>query len=252
MADVVMNEEKEDKKAAKRAAKAEKKLRKKSSKKGAIFIILTVLIILSAILAAIYLDLFGIRSNLLNDTLEKIPVINNIMPPTGESNTSKTKEELELEVSNLTSTLLSNANKIEELESKLLESQNEIIRLKAFEDEKLDFMADKEAFDIMVASENPDAYISFYEEIYPETAEEVYRNLKVSQLSEQELKNYIARFENMKAGNASNILSEMIYTDLDIVIMILENLSNTHSASILEAFDPIDAATVVKRMSPRE
>ena len=102
----------------------------------------------------------------------------------------------------------------------------------------------------MVALNDPKAYSSFYESIAPENAEELYKQAVNKEVTDKALKDYIQTFENMKKDAATKILEELIITDMDLVITILQNLSSEKRSEILSTMDPKNAASCSKLLSP--
>lgn len=199
---------------------------------GIIFII-----ILSISVAILGFNLGNIRDKYLRPGLERIPIINNLLPPLEEEQIQEQPvDEKQQTIDSLTA-------EIEEL-------NKEISRLKEFEQAQLEFKAEKEEFDKMIALNDPKAYSNFYETISPENAEELYKQAINQEVVDKEFKDYIQTFENMKKDAAATILEELIITDMDLVITILNNLSSKKRSEILSAMDPQNAASCSRLLSP--
>ncbi len=210
-------------------------------KKGGCLLKLIIAIIIIALpIVLVSLNVGGVRDNYLRPVLEKIPIVKNLLPPL-ESETDANVEEQPLD---------ENQERIDALTKEIEDLNKEINRLKEFENAQLQFKADKEQFDKMVALNDPKAYSSFYESIAPENAEELYKQAVNKEVTDKALKDYIQTFENMKKDAATKILEELIITDMDLVITILQNLSSEKRSEILSTMDPKNAASCSKLLSP--
>lgn len=210
-------------------------------KKGGCLLKLIIAIIIIALpIVLVSLNVGGVRDNYLRPVLEKVPIVKNLLPPL-ESETDANVEEQPLD---------ENQERIDALTKEIEDLNKEINRLKEFENAQLQFKADKEQFDKMVALNDPKAYSSFYESIAPENAEELYKQAVNKEVTDKALKDYIQTFENMKKDAATKILEELIITDMDLVITILQNLSSEKRSEILSTMDPKNAASCSKLLSP--
>ena len=199
---------------------------------GIIFII-----IVSIPIAIIGFNVGNIRDRYLRPGLERIPIINNLLPPLEEEQI----EEQPVDEQQQT---------IDSLTAEIEELNKEIARLREFEQTQLEFRAEKEEFDRMIALNDPQAYANFYESISPENAEELYKQAINQEVMDKEFKDYIQTFETMKKDAATTILEELIITDMDLVITILDNLSSKKRSEILGAMDPQNAASCSRLLSP--
>lgn len=212
---------------------------KKKKGKGLIkFLIFIIIIAIPIVL--ISLNVGNIRDKYLRPGLERIPIIKNLLPPLETDN-----EQTEEVVDEKQQTIDSLTKEIEEL-------NKEITRLKEFENSQLEFKTQKEEFDKMIALNDPKAYSSFYESISPENAEELYKQAINKEVTDKRFKEYIQTFETMKKDAVATILEELIITDMDLVITILENVSSDKRSEILSAMDPKNAASCSKLLAPVE
>lgn len=210
-------------------------------KKGKRLIKFLIFIIIVAIpIVLISLNVGNIRDKYLRPGLERIPIIKNLLPPLETDN-----EQTEEVVDEKQQTIDSLTKEIEELNKK-------ITRLKEFENSQLEFKTQKEEFDKMIALNDPKAYSSFYESISPENAEELYKQAINKEVTDKRFKEYIQTFETMKKDAVATILEELIITDMDLVITILENVSSDKRSEILSAMDPKNAASCSKLLAPVE
>nr|WP_317358333.1 hypothetical protein [uncultured Tyzzerella sp.] len=198
------------------------------------------IIIIAIPIALISFNVGGVRDKYLRPMLEKIPIVKNLLPPveTEEGQTEQPIDENQQAINSLTA-------EIEEL-------NKEIARLKEFENAQLKFKAEKEQFDKMIALNDPKAYATFYETIAPENAEKLYKEAVNKQVVDKKFKDYVQTFENMKKDAATKILEELITTDMDLVITILQNLSSEKRSEILSTMDPKNAASCSKLLYPAQ
>lgn len=212
--------------------------KKKKGKRLIKFLIFIIIIAIPIVL--ISLNVGNIRDKYLRPGLERIPIIKNLLPPLETDN-----EQTEEVVDEKQQTIDSLTKEIEELNKK-------ITRLKEFENSQLEFKTQKEEFDKMIALNDPKAYSSFYESISPENAEELYKQAINKEVTDKRFKEYIQTFETMKKDAVATILEELIITDMDLVITILENVSSDKRSEILSAMDPKNAASCSKLLAPVE
>lgn len=212
---------------------------KKKKGKGLVKFLI-VIIIIAIPIVLISLNVGNIRDKYLRPGLERIPIIKNLLPPLETDN-----EQTEEVVDEKQQTIDSLTKEIEELNKK-------ITRLKEFENSQLEFKTQKEEFDKMIALNDPKAYSSFYESISPENAEELYKQAINKEVTDKRFKEYIQTFETMKKDAVATILEELIITDMDLVITILENVSSDKRSEILSAMDPKNAASCSKLLAPVE
>lgn len=246
-------EEKElTKKEQKALKKQEKKSEKENGKKkkgGFIKLVLFFLIILGAIYALLYFDVFSIRSKYLDSTIQNTPVLKNMFPATSETE-SYTKADYVDEINSLKAENEQLTNQVADLTKQNEAYVEQIGRLSPLEEEQVKFKQDKELFDQMIAQNDPNAYKTFYEGIYPDTAKDEYDKIIGDQALNKEISDYVARFTAMDESNAASILEIMSNTDIDLVVEILNNMSADKSGTILGAMTPESAAVIAKRMAP--
>lgn len=149
-------------------------------------------------------------------------------------------------------------NEIDRLENtngeyakKILELQAEIDRLKVFEDEYNAFQERVRRFDINVVynSNAPDIeeYKKWYEEINPETAEEIYRQVVEQLQFDEAIQQKADLLKNMKPGNAAKVLEEMT-ADLEYTCKILLCMKVTEATEIMNKMDQLFVARLLQTM----
>ncbi len=210
-----------------------------------------VLIVILIVVIAMGVSVFVFREPILGFA-RKIPVINKIVP-VGETVVKElTMEEL-VEINKDYEKDLERLTKdIELLETnyKELQSRNEI--LQKYEDQYLDFISQKEEWDTEIASQNPELYISYYEEIYPETAGEIYKILKGDILLTNEQQATIKAVQKMDQEQAAKALEVLLSTDRELVKIIMGNMKGDERSVILDNMKSESAATVIKLILPWE
>lgn len=225
--------------------------------------IVTVLIVLVIIL--IWLGIFGVLvklnvgnfgSDVLYPVLKDVPVLNWILPETEEKESASQEydnltdanariRELESQLAATSSSDNANSSEIEDLRA-------EVNRLKKFETAQSQFAERVRRFDenVVYNDKAPDTeeYKTWYEEIEPETAENIYREVVKNFQYSQEVKDQADTYAKMEPANAAAILQEMS-NDLTLVASILDSMQSSKSALILEAMEPTVAAQVTTKMT---
>lgn len=227
---------------------------------GAIIAIIIVIIWLLVFALLIKMDVGGFGTNVMRPLLKDVPVLNKVLPNVSD-------DDVAAENDYRYKTLYDAIERIKELESQVVmqndqltqdaeliaDLQSEIARLKVFEENQLYYDALKKKFDEeVVFTENaPDieVYKSWYEEMNPENAEEIYIRVLERLDYAQKVKDWAATYAKMDPEAAAAILSEMT-GDLDLVTQILLIMNATQRAEILEAMDPVFAAKLTHVMYP--
>lgn len=227
---------------------------------GAVIAVIIVIIWLLVFALLIKMDVGGFGTNVMRPLIKDVPVLNKILPTVSDDDVAaqtgyryKTLydaieriKELEAEAALKDEQLAANAETIADL-------QNEIARMKVFEDNQLTYEALKKKFDeeVVFTDNAPDIeeYKSWYETINPENAAELYVKVLERLDYSKKVKEWASTFSKMEAAAAADILSEMT-GDLDLVTQILLNLSATQRANILAEMDPVYAAKLTHVMYP--
>ncbi len=233
------------------------------TKEGAGSKIVTILIVI--VIVAIWLGIFGVLikldvgnfgSGVLYPVLKDVPVLNMILPEVeGEQQDNKEYDnlkeanarirELESQLSATNNADTANSDEIKEL-------KEEIERLQKFELEQKAFAERVKRFDENVVyndkAPETDEYKTYYEEIEPDNAEEIYREVCKNFEYTQEVKDQAEMYGKMEPANAAAILSEMS-NDLTLVASILDSMQSSKSALILQNMEPTVAAQVTTKMT---
>ena len=250
----------------KKGKKNKKKGEKNEEKEGIVSKILTVMIVL--FIVAIWLAIFaflikydvgGFGSTVLRPILKDIPGINEILPDipdeqAAEENNYPYKnlpeameriKELEAQIAAANGSRKGDANYLAQLEA-------EVARLKTFEENQLQFQAEKDKFDkeVVFNDKAPDIeeYKKYYESISPDNAAEIYRQVVEQQEIERKLIEQAEMYKSMKPEEAARILNGM-GGDLDLVSNILLHMKTKEAGAILAKMDSNMAAKVTKKIS---
>ena len=228
--------------------------------------IVTVLIVL--VIVVIWLAIFGVLikldvgnfgSEVLYPVLKDVPVVNMILPEPAQnqSDTSTSKEydnltEANARIKELESQLAANKNAGSANQSEVSDLQAEINRLKKFEQEQSAFAKRVQEFDknVVYNDKAPDTeeVKKYYEEIEPDNAEKIYKEVCKDYEYSQEIKDQADAYGKMEPASAAAILSEMT-NDLTLVAKILDSMQTSKSALILQNMKPKTAAQVTTKMT---
>lgn len=196
----------------------------------------------------IKLDVGGFGSKVMAPIFKDVPVINKILPSTDDTDSSSYPyksladaityiKELEKNVQDANDQISADNEKIAELNS-------EVERLKNFEQEKEQFEKIKKQFyDEVVFGDDAipyDNYKKYYEEINPDYAETLYKQVLEKYMYDENYKELANAYSTMKPKKAAAALYEMT-GDLDKVVTILQNMNTENRAAILDALSDIDA-----------
>ncbi len=248
-------QEKIDKKARKFEKKAQRRERKLNWKKSKARKIVNNVIffgIVALIIAILGFNFLDIRDKYLRQYIEQIPVVGSFLPEPSDSSLeyNKTKEEVQAENQAYISEIADLTAEIDKLQTMLNSSNEEVDRLKEFEAGYLQFLDEKAAFDETVATTDPEAFMKYYEAMYAENAERIYTDLKGIEIDKEQFNDYIATFSSMEPSSVASILEEMMVTDIDLVVSILDEVSSDFAGEVLAAMAPDKAATVAKLLAP--
>lgn len=223
----------------------------------AVFIVLIWIAIFALL---IKLDVGGFGSSVLRPILKDVPVINAILPAASDAEVSSESgttykslaeaitriNELEDEIAIYKKNSDANAETISTLTA-------EVERLKTYEDNQTYFEELKKKFDEeVVYTENaPDitTYKAWYEEMYPENADEIYRQVTEQLAMDQVVTDLGTYYAAMKPSAAATIFQEMT-GDLEKVASILSTMKPAVAGEILAAMDSTLAAKLTLLIYP--
>ena len=223
------------------------------------FVTLVVILIwLGIIVLLIKSDFGGFGSTILRPMIKDVPYLNWILPEAEES-----EEGTEYQYETINDAI----DRIKELEALLdaqlaVNTENEemiadlqaqINELQIYKLEQDEFEKIKEKFyeEVVFSDEAPDIneYKTYYESIYPENAEVLYKQVVEQIAYNEKVADYAKTYSSMKAKEAAAIFDSMT-GDLQLVADILMNMKAQARADILGKMDPEIAAKVTAIMEP--
>lgn len=227
--------------------------------------LLTILIVF--VIVIIWLGIFGVLikldvgnfgSEVLYPVLKDVPVINKILPEVegeqspveGYTNIDEANariKQLEQELAALTGTNSASAEEVTELKA-------EVERLKKFEEQQKAFEQRVKEFDeeVVYNDKAPELseYQKYYEGIDPDNAAAIYRDVVKDLQYSAKITKQATTLTKMKPEQAASIL-ETMSGDLDLVASILDCMTESKSAAILENMTPETAAQIATKMTER-
>lgn len=235
---------------------------KESSTKGVgiIMIILIIITWLSVMALLVKCDVGGFGSEVLRPVFKDVPVINWILPEASDEEVIKESgypytnlaDALE-RIAVLEASIGSKEAEIVALTDQVAELQAEVSRLSVYESEQEEFETKKtEFFNEIVYGENApdtDIYVEWYNELDPEYAEQIYREIVAANTNDQQIIDLAKAYESMDPKDAAEIL-ETMDNDLDTVALIMNNMGTEAQGKILAEMDPEYAASVTKKLLP--
>lgn len=258
------SQRKEAKQRAKELALEEANLSDDEESGGfSVFLVTAIIILvwLGIIALLIKLDVGGFGSQVLAPVLSDVPVLNKILPESEETESATGEdyggysnlkdavndvESLKVQLESAQATVNADAEKITEL-------QNEVARLKTFEDKQLEFQRIKNEFyeEVVYAENGPgaDEYVKYFESMDPETAENLYKEVVKTEAVSEEIKEYAQAYSEMKPKQAATIFEGMT-DNLDLVAKILGVMEPDDRGAILGVMDSTVAAKITKIMDP--
>ncbi len=242
----------EDKKAGKELDEIKVKKPREKKKGRKLFWFFIFLGVIGLLGAAVYFNMGNITEKYLRPSMEKIPIVRNILPPKKEQDLygDLDRQQLVAQIENLKQEISVNEQQVTSLNADLIDKEKQIERLKEFENQQLQFKEDKKEFDRIVGENDPKAFADFYKKMDPQMAEIIYQQTIQDQKVTKDIKKYTATYEVMDPSSAASIMEEMVNTDLDLVVLILKNIEEEQRGAILGEMDPKNAARVTKRMAP--
>lgn len=257
------DQKKEAKRRAKEIAKQEEDLGLDEGN-GLVTFGATILIValwIAVVCVIVKLDIGGFGSSVLAPLLKDVPVVNMILPNSGQTETTDPGSyggysslqdavayirQLELELERVRTE--SNAK-----DADMERLYKEVERLREFEQKQVDFQRIRQEFyeEVVYAENGPGAeeYRKWYEEMDPATAEALYKQVVVQLEQSREVKEFAATYSAMKPKEAAEIFNLMT-DNLNLVAKILNTMSVESRGAILAAMDKDLAARLTKIMDP--
>lgn len=229
----------------------------RSSGKGLMIASIITLIIIAGVIALFYFNVAGVTDKFLIPTLNKVGLFEDLVPVEEVSPYAEwTEEDFLALIEEKEVTIKALREEVNTIGQASEEKDKEIIRLQAFEDEQLTFKKQKEEFDAMLVNSDyapaVSEYLKFYEIMYPENAEKIYKEVVTDTKYTEDIDDYVKTYEEMDEKSAAAILAEITSSDMELVILILENISAESRAKIMENMDPNIAARITKNLAPSQ
>lgn len=263
---------KEEKKKAKREAREAKKKAKadrdeledeneSTGNKFVLFVVtlLVIVIWLGIIALLIKTDVGGFGSTVLYPYLKDVKYVNKILPEVSSDADVDTEhqfdsiddavdriKELELQLDEANSSLTTDSETIDSL-------QSQVDELSTYKEAEAEFEAEKEKFyeEVVFSDQAPDIseYKTYYESIEPENAEVLYKQVVEQLQASQEISDYATTYSAMKPKEAAAIFDTMT-DNLSLVADILQAMDAESRANILGKMNADTAAKVTEIMEP--
>lgn len=225
-----------------------------------VLIVLLIIIIWLVVFGLlIKFDVGGLGSNVMRPVLKDIPLVNRILPASSELEEAEEGNykyttlksanariaELEKQLESEGGTTAANSNYISELEAEVQSLRTYKNEYDAFQQRVKDFETN-----VVYADEAPDleAYRAYYEEISPENAEAIYRQVVGDLQYTERAKELATTYSGMEPDKAAERLEKMS-EDLDLVCDILRNMKESQAALIVQEMSVEFAAQVTKKIS---
>ncbi len=237
----------------------EKKSKPGGSKKGGILgkiIAFAVLLaVIGAIFSVIYFNLFGVRDRYITPLLQNIPIVKNLLPADKNADANDpyatmTHEELVKQIQSMTDQLSTADQASKDAAAKNEMYVAEINRLKEIEAQQLQFKQEKADFDAMIAANDPNAYANFYASISPDNAEQLYSQAVGKVQYNKDMQKYVNDFSAMETGAAAQTLTQMMNTDMALVVSIIKSMTSETVGGIFSAMQPRDVARISRMLAP--
>lgn len=263
---------KEEKKKAKREAREAKKKAKadrdeleyeneSTGNKFVLFVVtlLVIVIWLGIIALLIKTDVGGFGSTVLYPYLKDVKYVNKVLPEVSSDADVDTEhqfdsiddavnriKELELQLDEANSSLTTDSETIDSL-------QSQVDELSTYKEAEAEFEAEKEKFyeEVVFSDQAPDIseYKTYYESIEPENAEVLYKQVVEQLQASQEISDYATTYSSMKPKEAAAIFDTMT-DNLSLVADILQAMDAESRANILGKMSADTAAKVTEIMEP--
>ncbi len=263
---------KEEKKKAKREAREARKKAKadrdeledeneSTGNKFVLFVVtlLVIVIWLGIIALLIKTDVGGFGSTVLYPYLKDVKYVNKVLPEVSSDADVDTEhqfdsiddavnriKELELQLDEANSSLTTDSETIDSL-------QSQVDELSTYKEAEAEFEAEKEKFyeEVVFSDQAPDIseYKTYYESIEPENAEVLYKQVVEQLQTSQEISDYATTYSSMKPKEAAAIFDTMT-DNLSLVADILQAMDAESRANILGKMSADTAAKVTEIMEP--
>ena len=257
-------EEKRKKKLEKKAAKQEQEMVEEQETVGGKLIVAFATIVIIAIWLGILallirLDIGGFGSTVLYPMLKDVPYVNKILPEIKaelDENADypyKTLDEAIARIKELEGELDTAAKTDQDSSSKIEDLQAQVRKLRKYRENEAAFEALRQEFyeEVVFGDDAPDIaeYRRFYEEINPDNAEVLYKEVVEQQEYDSKVDDYVKTYSSIKPKEAAAIFDSMT-DNLSLVKRILEKMSSQNRGNILAAMNQDTAAKLTEMLEP--
>ena len=234
---------------------------------------LIVLIWLAIMALLVKLDVGGFGSDILAPLIRDVPYLNLILPDKtkkqsqtpseeisdysseGSSSGISSIEEANAYIKKLEKTLQSEMEQNSSYASTIEKLEAEVARLEPFEKQQKEFYEERASFYSSIVygegSPDPAAFASYYEMIDPETAEKIYKQIKMDELDEAAIEAFAKTYSGMKAKQCATIFDEMVAENqIELVARILAQMSVENRGDVLAAMEKANAAKLTQLLEP--
>jgi len=229
---------------------------------SALVVVFIILVWLAILALLIKLDVGGFGSGVLYPVFKDVPGINKILPDNIDEELEESAEFTNLD--DAVAEINRLRERVKDLEDdkgssstasseEVASLKEEIRRLQTFEDSQIEFQKLKTEFyeEVVFADTAPsvDEYKKYYEEIDPDNAEYIYRQVVKQIETDKDLMDYVNAYSKMKPKQAAAIFEQMT-DNLDLVANILEKMDVQSRSKILGVMDSEVASQLTKIMDP--
>ena len=225
----------------------------------AIATIVIIAIWLGILALLVRLDVGGFGSTVLYPILKDVPYVNQILPevkPEVDENADypyKTLDEAVARIKELEGELQAAVKTDKDSSSKIEDLQAQVRKLKKYRENEAAFEALRQEFyeEVVFGDQALDIaeYRKFYEEINPDNAEVLYKEVVQQQEYDSKVDDYVKTYSSIKAKDAATIFDSMT-DNLSLVKRILEKMSAQNRGDILAAMNQDTAAKLTEMLEP--
>ena len=232
-------------------------------KKGGGFVVALVTILVVIIWLAIFAlliktDVGGFGSTVMYPILKNVPYLNKILPEVEEyaqedsAYQFATMDEAVARIKELEAQLKAAQDQSTTDAATLADLQAQAAELQTYKENEAKFEQEKQQFyEDIVYNDKADTsnYRQYYEEIEPDNAEAIYRQVVQQYEADSKISDYAKTYSSMKASQAASIFNTMT-DNLDLVAKILNAMSASQRGAILGAMNAQTAAQLTAIMNP--
>ncbi len=227
----------------------------------ALVAILVVIIWLAIFALLIKTDVGGFGSTVMYPILKNVPYLNKILPDVKDDYAQEdsayqfaTMDQAVARIKELEAQLKAAQDQSTTDAATLADLQAQAAELQTYKQNEAKFEQEKQQFyeDIVYSDNAPDtsAYRQYYEEIEPDNAEAIYKQVVQQDEADSKIQDYAKTYSSMKASQAAGIFDTMT-DNLNLVAKILNAMSASNRGAILGAMNADTAAKVTEIMNPK-